>query len=203
MLASTSEVYGDPLEHPQAESYWGNVNPIGPRACYDEGKRFAEALTVNYQEKFGLEVRIVRIFNTYGPRSRIEDGRVIPNFVTQALRGEPITVYGDGLQTRSFCYVSDLVDGILRALFNPSARGRVINLGRPQENTVLEIARTIRALTGSASEIVHLPPRREEIARRRPDIGLARELLGWEPRVSLEEGLRQTIAWFRGRVYVG
>lgn len=200
LLASTSEVYGDPLQHPQPETYWGNVNPVGPRACYDEGKRFAEALTITYVRLHNLDARIVRIFNTYGPRNLPEDGRLIPNLVTQALSGQPITVYGNGRQTRSFCYVSDLVDGILRAMFVPGTKGQVINLGNPEEYAVLEIAQVVKRLTGSPSPIVHTPAREEEIARRRPDITKAQQLLGWQPRVGLEQGLRQTIGWFKGMV---
>ena len=200
LLASTSEVYGDPLQHPQPESYWGNVNPVGPRACYDEGKRFAEALTITYLRLHSLDARIVRIFNTYGPRNHPEDGRIIPNFMTQALRGQPLTVYGDGLQTRSFCYVSDLVEGIMRTMFTDDARGQVINLGNPEEHTVLEIAQIIQRLTGTASPIVHTPAREEEITRRRPDIAKAQKLLGWSPQVSLEQGLSRTLEWFKGVV---
>jgi UDP-glucuronate decarboxylase len=197
LFASTSEAYGDPLVHPQPEEYWGNVNPIGPRACYDESKRYGEALTVTYVRKFGLDGRIVRIFNTYGPRNDPRDGRIVPNFITQALRGEPITVYGDGTQTRSYCYVSDLVEGILRAALTPGLAGEVINLGNPLEYSAVELAVLIRRLAGSSSPIVHVPPRPEEIARRRPEISKARRLLGWEPQVGIEEGLLQTIAWFR------
>lgn len=200
LLASTSEVYGDPLVHPQPEDYWGNVNPVGPRSCYDEGKRFAEALVVNYAQQHSLDTRIVRIFNTYGPRNHLEDGRVIPNFLTQALRGEPITVYGDGHQSRSVCYVSDLVEGLLRAMFYPNTRDQVINLGNPEEFTVLELAQKAKSHTGSRSPIVHVQGRPEEIARRRPDITKAKELLSWEPKVSLEEGLRQTTLWFQGKL---
>ncbi|MBI2886689.1 MAG: SDR family oxidoreductase [Chloroflexi bacterium] len=199
LLASTSEVYGDPLVHPQPEDYWGNVNPVGPRSCYDEGKRFAEALTVNFAAQRGVDVRIVRIFNTYGPRNQPEDGRVIPNFLTQALAGAPITVYGDGQQSRSFCYVSDLVDGLLRAMDAPGTAGQVLNLGNPQEYPILEVARLAKALTNSPSPIVHLPGRPEEITRRRPDISKARRLLGWQPTMGLEEGLRKTIPWFEAR----
>lgn len=197
ILGSTSEAYGDPLEHPQAETYWGNVNPVGPRACYDEGKRFAEALTINYWRKYGVDVYIVRIFNTYGPRNDPEDGRIMPNFITQALRGEPITVYGDGRQTRSLCYVSDLVAGILEAAFLENTKGEIINLGNPEEHTVLEYAEMIKRLTGSTSPIVMVESRPEEIKQRCPDISKARRLLGWEPKVRLEEGLQETIAWFR------
>lgn len=197
LLASTSEVYGDPSVHPQPESYWGNVNPIGPRSCYDEGKRFGEALTVSYIRVHDIDARIVRIFNTYGPRSDPQDGRIIPNFVTQAVRGDPITVYGDGQQTRSYCYVSDLVEGIQRAMFFAGTKGLVVNLGTPDERSALEIAQKVKEISGSPSPIVHTPPREEEIARRKPDIALAKRLLGWEPRVSLEEGLAHTVSWFR------
>lgn len=197
LFTSTSEIYGDPSEHPQKETYWGNVNPTGPRACYDESKRFAEALTMTYLRQYGLDVRIVRIFNTYGPHNRPQDGRIIPNFVGQALSGEPITVFGDGLQTRSYCYVSDMAEGLIRAMFQEGARGEVINLGNPDERSVLEMARIIKRLSGSDSPIVHVPGREEEIARRCPDISKARQLLGWQPTVSLEGGLTETISWFR------
>jgi len=197
LLASTSEVYGDPLEHPQTETYWGNVNPVGPRACYDEGKRFAEALTVTYVRENQLDARIVRIFNTYGPRNHPEDGRIVPTFCMQALQGAPITVFGDGQQTRSLCYVGDLVEGLLRAQFTAGTTGDVFNLGRPDEHSVLEYATIIQRLAASSSPVVHLPAREEEIARRRPDIGKARRVLGWEPVTSLEKGLAETIAWFR------
>lgn len=197
LLASTSEIYGDPLVHPQPESYWGNVNSVGPRSCYDEGKRFAEALTTSYVKFHNVDARIARIFNTYGPRNDPKDGRIIPNFVTQALRGVPITVYGDGHQTRSYCYVSDLVEGIRRAMFTPGTKGLVVNLGSPDERSALEIAQRVKELSGSPSPIVHTPPREEEIARRKPDIARAKSVLGWEPRVPLEEGLTHTIAWFR------
>jgi nucleoside-diphosphate-sugar epimerase len=203
LLASTSEVYGDPLVHPQPESYWGNVNPIGPRACYDEGKRFGEALTVNYLWQYDLDARIIRIFNTYGPRNDPEDGRIIPNFISQALRGDPITVYGSGQQTRSFCYVSDLVAGILKAMFSPQSKGEVFNLGTTDERTVREIAEIVKAIANSASDIVHLPAREEEIARRRPDAAKAKAVLGWEPQVPLEQGLTETVAWFRQRLATG
>lgn len=201
LQASTSEVYGDPLEHPQKESYWGNVNPIGPRAVYDEAKRFAEAITMAYHRKHGMATRIIRIFNTYGPRMDISDGRVVPNFVAQALRNEPLTVYGDGTATRAFCYVSDLVEGMLRLLWSDEVLP--INIGSPHEMTILEFARAVKAAAGPecASEIVFYQPRQERTAddpqRRRPDITRAREILGWEPKVSLEEGLRHTIAYFR------
>jgi len=200
LLASTSEVYGDPLVHPQKEDYWGNVNPIGPRGVYDEAKRFAEAMTMAYHRTHGVETRIVRIFNTYGPRMRLNDGRVVPNFIAQALRGEDLTVYGDGSQTRSFCYVTDLVEGILRLL--RSACDGPVNIGNPQELSVLEFARRIIALTGSRSQITFRPLPVDDPRVRQPDIGLARRLLGWEPRVSLEDGLRETIHYFREKVGV-
>jgi dTDP-glucose 4,6-dehydratase len=195
MLASTSEVYGDPLEHPQKETYWGNVNPIGPRGVYDEAKRYAEALTMAYHRVHGLEVRIVRIFNTYGPRMRLGDGRVVPAFLEQAIEGEPLTVFGDGGQTRSFCYVDDLVEGILRLLLS-GVEGPV-NLGNPQEMTILEFARTILAATGSGSPIVHRPLPEDDPKVRQPDITRARTELGWQPRVSLAEGLAHTVGYFR------
>lgn len=197
LLASTSEVYGDPREHPQAEGYWGNVDPVGPRSCYDESKRFAEALTMVYHRTHGLDARIVRIFNCYGPRSAPDDGRLIPNLVTQALRGEPLTVYGDGRQTRSLCYVSDLVQGLSRAMFHPQSGGQIFNLGNPDERPVLEYARLVKEITRTASDIVHLEPRPGEIARRCPDITHTRLQLGWEPATPLQEGLRATVDWFR------
>lgn len=197
LLASTSEVYGDPLVHPQREDYWGNVDPVGPRSCYDESKRFAEALTMVYCREHNVDGRIVRIFNCYGPRSAPDDGRLIPNFVTQALRGEPITVYGDGSQTRSLCYVSDLVRGLVLAMFRAGTRGRIINLGNPDERPVLEYARLVKAITRTASAIVHVEARPGEIARRCPDISHAKAELGWAPTTALEEGLRATIDWFR------
>jgi len=195
LLASTSEVYGDPLIHPQPESYWGNVNPVGPRGVYDEAKRFAEALTMAYHRFHGVNTRIVRIFNTYGPRMRAGDGRVVPAFITQALAGEPLTVFGDGSQTRSFCYVEDEVDGIWRLL--NSDHHDPVNIGNPAEMTVLEFAREIIRLTESTSQITFRPLPEDDPKVRQPDITLARELLGWEPRVSLEEGLRRTIEYFR------
>ncbi len=195
VLASTSEVYGDPLEHPQTESYWGNVNPVGPRGVYDEAKRFAEAMTTAYRRCHGLDTKIVRIFNTYGPRMRVRDGRAVPNFIAQALRGEDLTVYGDGTQTRSFCYVSDLVDGILRLM--RSDANDPVNLGSPDEMTVSGIAEQIIRLTGSSSRIVHEPLPVDDPKVRQPDIGRARAVLDWEPRVPLAEGLAETIAWFR------
>jgi UDP-glucuronate decarboxylase len=197
LFASTSEVYGDPLEHPQRETYFGNVNPNGVRSCYDESKRFGEALAMSYRRKYGTDIRIVRIFNTYGPRCDPEDGRLVPNFVSQALVGTPITVYGDGSQTRSLCYVSDLVDGIYRMMTSDAASGEVINLGNPREHTVLEYAHLIRELCDSSSEIVHEPLPPDDPTRRQPDISKARAVLAWEPRVTLEDGLRQTIEWYR------
>lgn len=196
VVSSTSEVYGDPLVHPQPETYWGNVNPIGPRACYDESKRFAESLTMEYHRQHGLDARIARIFNTYGPRSDPEDGRVVPNFCVQALRGAPITIYGTGNQTRSFCYVDDLVAGLLRLIDVDGLAGQVINLGNPVEITVRGFAETVVSLTGSRSEILYKPLPIDDPTRRQPDIAKARELLGWEPAISLEEGLRRTLAHF-------
>jgi dTDP-glucose 4,6-dehydratase len=202
LLASTSEVYGDPLIHPQTEDYWGNVNPIGPRGVYDEAKRFAEAMTMAYHRYHNLDTRIVRIFNTYGPRMRLEDGRVVPNFIAQALRGDPLTVYGDGSQTRSFCYVRDLVEGIYRLLLSKEVEP--VNIGNPNEMTILQFAQKIVQLTGSASEITFVTPTdmrvKDDPKVRRPDISKARRLLGWEPQVSLEDGLRETIEHFRSRV---
>jgi dTDP-glucose 4,6-dehydratase len=199
LLASTSECYGDPQIHPQTEDYWGNVNPIGPRGVYDEAKRFAEAMTMAYHRFHGVKTRIVRIFNTHGPRMRLRDGRVVPNFIAQALKNEPITVYGDGSQTRSFCYVSDLVEGITRLLRSDYDQGPV-NLGNPVEVTILQFAERIKALTGSKSEIVRRPLPVDDPKQRQPDIGLARKLLGWEPKVGLDEGLENTIAYFKDRV---
>ncbi|MBI3360089.1 MAG: SDR family oxidoreductase [Chloroflexi bacterium] len=199
LLASTSEIYGDPLEHPQKETYWGNVDPVGPRGVYDEAKRFAEAMTMAYHRFHGVDTRIVRIFNTYGPRMRLNDGRVVPNFVAQALRGEPLTVYGDGAQTRSFCYVSDLVDGIVRLL--GSGEHDPVNLGNPRELTVLEFAKVINRITPNTAGIVFEPKRIQgDPQQRQPDITRARQILGWEPKVPLEAGLQQTIEYFRGRV---
>jgi dTDP-glucose 4,6-dehydratase len=198
VLSSTSEVYGDPLEHPQRESYWGNVNPIGPRAVYDEAKRFAEAITVAYHRHEQVDVRIARIFNTYGPRMRLDDGRIVPTFVAQALRGEPLTVFGDGTQTRSFCYVDDHVEGIWRLL--RSGFQDPVNIGNPLEMTVLQFAEAVQRLVGSHCEIVHRPLPQDDPRVRRPDITRAKELLGWEPKVAFEDGMRRTIAWFRERV---
>lgn len=195
LLASTSEVYGDPLVHPQPESYWGNVNPVGPRSVYDEAKRFSEALTMAFHRQHGVETRIVRIFNTYGPRMRARDGRVVSNFIVQALKGEPLTVYGDGNQTRSFCYVSDLVDGIYR-LFR-SDRVEPTNIGNPNEFTMLELARLVQELVGSSVPLRHDPLPVDDPKVRRPDITLATTQLGWQPTVELREGLERTIPHFR------
>jgi dTDP-glucose 4,6-dehydratase len=195
LLASTSEVYGDPLVHPQPETYWGNVNPVGPRGVYDEAKRFAEALTMAYRSTHGLNTAIVRIFNTFGPRQRPSDGRAIPTFVRQALKGEPLTVAGDGRQTRSICYVDDMVEGIVRMLH--SDHPGPMNLGNPHELSILELATWIRDLAGSSSEVVFVPRPEDDPGVRQPDISLAREVLGWEPKVPVEDGLRRTIAWFR------
>ena len=196
LVASTSEAYGDPLVHPQREDYWGNVNPIGPRACYDESKRLGETLTMEYHRQYQLNARIVRIFNTYGPNSQINDGRMIPNFITQALRNEPLTIYGDGNITRSICYVSDLIDGLMRAMFQPHTAGEVFNLGNTEEHTVLEYAHTIIRLCEASSSIIFESNRVDDPERRRPDISKAQQILGWQPRVSLEAGLRRTIEWF-------
>jgi dTDP-glucose 4,6-dehydratase len=202
LLASTSEVYGDPLEHPQSEDYWGNVNPVGPRGVYDESKRFAEALTMAYHRYHGVETRIARIFNTYGPRMRMDDGRVVPNFIRQALTAEPLTVYDEGTRTRSFCYVSDLVEGMVRLLW--SGEAYPVNLGNPREMTILEFADQIRKVTGSRSEVVFVHPRDERTKDdpmvRQPDISKARQVLDWEPKVTLEEGLAKTVDWFRERL---
>ena len=198
LLASTSEVYGDPLVHPQKEDYWGNVNPIGPRGVYDEAKRFAEAMTVAYHRYHRVDIKIARIFNTYGPRMRIKDGRAIPAFISQALQNQPITVFGEGHQTRSFCYVSDLVDGLYRLL--TSQQNMPVNLGNPAEMTIEELAETIRRKTGSKSPIVFEPLPVDDPKVRQPDISLARKLLGWSPRVSLDEGLTTTIAYFRKKL---
>jgi len=198
LLASTSEVYGDPLVHPQAEGYWGNVNPIGPRGVYDEAKRFAEALTMAYHRYHKVDTRIVRIFNTYGPRMRARDGRVVSNFIVQALLGEPLTVYGDGSQTRSFCYVDDLIEGIV-SLFERGT-SEPTNIGNPDEFTVLELAEQVLRLTGSASRIVHEPLPEDDPKVRQPDIGRARALLGWEPKVRLAEGLERAVAHFRAKL---
>lgn len=195
LLASTSEVYGDPLIHPQTETYWGNVNPIGPRSCYDESKRFAEAITMAYHRKYGIETRIVRIFNTYGPRMRVDDGRVVPTFIGQALKGEDLTIFGDGNQTRSFCYISDLIEGIVKAMHfgDPFP----INLGNPEEVTIKELADYIIRLTGANSRLVYRQLPQDDPKKRCPDITRARNLLKWEPKVNLAQGLKLTIEWFK------
>jgi dTDP-glucose 4,6-dehydratase len=198
LLTSTSECYGDPLEHPQRETYWGNVNPVGPRSCYDESKRYAEAVTMAYHRHHGLRTSIARIFNTYGPRMQVDDGRVVPAFIDQALRGEPLTIYGDGNQTRSFCYVDDLVDGLWRLA--GSKERYPVNLGNPAEMTILEFASRIIELTNSRSSVVFHPLPEDDPKVRRPDIGKARSLLGWEPGMPLDEGLRLTIAYFREKL---
>jgi len=197
LLASSSEIYGDPKIHPQLESYWGNVNPIGPRSCYDESKRFSESLTVNFHKKYGLDVRIARIFNTYGPRMRSDDGRIISNFIVQTLKNEPITVYGDGSQTRSFCYVSDMVNGLMKLMFTDGLGGDVINLGSRDEVAVLEVAKLIKKLTSSKSEITFKPLPENDPKRRNPNISKAKDLLGWEPSITLDVGLYKTIEYFR------
>jgi dTDP-glucose 4,6-dehydratase len=201
VIASTSEVYGDPLEHPQRESYWGNVNPIGPRGVYDEAKRFSEAMTLAYHRYHGLDTKIVRIFNTYGPRMRLRDGRAVPAFMSQALQNEDVTIFGDGTQTRSFCYVSDLVDGILRLMH--SGTNEPVNIGNPHEVTIEEIARAIITLVGSRSRIVYKPLPVDDPKQRRPDITRARTLLQWEPKVDLEEGLMKTVDYFKARLAAG
>jgi dTDP-glucose 4,6-dehydratase len=198
VIASTSEVYGDPLEHPQKETYWGNVNPVGPRGVYDEAKRFAEAMTMAYHRFHGVDAKIVRIFNTYGPRMRVNDGRSVPAFMSQALRNEDVTIFGDGSQTRSFCYVSDLVDGILRLM--ESSSNEPVNIGNPHELTIKDIAETIIRMTGSRSQLVYRPLPEDDPKVRKPDITKARTLLGWEPKVSLEDGLTRTIEYFRRKV---
>ncbi|MGD9904431.1 MAG: UDP-glucuronic acid decarboxylase family protein [Vicinamibacterales bacterium] len=198
VIASTSEVYGDPLEHPQKETYWGNVNPVGPRGVYDEAKRFAEAMTMAYHRYHGIDAKIVRIFNTYGPRMRVKDGRAVPAFMSQALKNEDVTVFGDGSQTRSFCYVSDLVDGIIRLML--STENEPVNIGNPAEMTIKQIAETIIEMTGSTSRIIYKPLPVDDPKVRRPDITRARTLLGWEPQVDLREGLTKTIDYFKTKV---
>ena len=194
--ASTSEVYGDPLVHPQTEDYWGHVNPIGPRSCYDEGKRIAESLMVNYHQEHGTEIRIIRIFNTYGPRMAPDDGRVVSNFIMQALKGEDLTVYGDGLQTRSFCYCDDLIAGMMK-LMDQNEHTGPINIGNPVENTMLELAEAVIKVTGSRSKVIHMPLPKDDPKKRCPDITKARTLLGWEPQVRLAEGLKSTMEWYK------
>ncbi len=198
LLTSTSECYGDPQVHPQVETYWGNVNPVGPRSCYDESKRFAEAMTMAYHRVHGVRTHIARIFNTYGPRMQLNDGRVVPAFLDQALRGEPLTIFGNGKQTRSFCYVSDLVDGLIRLM--ASEERYPVNLGNPREMTILEFAEQIRALTGAKVPLVHHALPQDDPRQRQPDITKARQVLGWEPRVALEEGLRHTVHYFKQRI---
>lgn len=199
LQASTSEVYGDPEEHPQKEEYWGRVNPIGPRSCYDEGKRVAESLMVNYRQQNDVDIRIIRIFNTYGPRMAMNDGRVVSNFIIQALNGEPITIYGSGEQTRSFCYVSDLIEGALKMMEQEELTGPV-NLGNPKEIKIIELAESILKFTGSKSKIMFRPLPEDDPVRRRPDITLAKKKLNWQPRVSLEEGLKETIQYFKNKL---
>jgi nucleoside-diphosphate-sugar epimerase len=197
LLASTSEVYGDPLVHPQKESYWGNVNTVGPRSCYDESKRLAETLTTIYHQEFGCDVAIVRIFNTYGPRMKKDDGRVVSNFICQAIRNLPLTVYGDGKQTRSLCYVDDLIEGITHVMFSKTTSGEVFNLGNPHEVTIGELAIVIKGLTRSKSEISYHPLPQDDPKQRNPDIQKIGDQLGWAPKISLEKGLSQTIDWFQ------
>jgi dTDP-glucose 4,6-dehydratase len=197
LFASTSEVYGDPTEHPQSETYWGNVNPNGIRSCYDESKRFGEAMTMVYSRKYNLDCRIVRIFNTYGPRMRKTDGRVVSNFIVQALENKPLTVYGDGSQTRSFCYVSDLVDGLMKLMFVDLAHGEVVNIGNPEEYTMVELAKKIREMTQTKSEIRFESLPVDDPKKRRPDITKAKKILGWEIKTSVDDGLRQTIDYYR------
>ncbi len=197
LQASTSEVYGDPEIHPQTEDYWGRVNPIGPRSCYDEGKRCAETLFFDYHRQHNLAIKVVRIFNTYGPRMHPNDGRVVSNFIVQALRGEDVTIYGDGQQTRSFCYVDDLIDGMVRMMNSPAALTGPVNIGNPVENTMLELAELVLKLTGSKSKLARKPLPQDDPKQRQPNIELARSQLGWQPRVSLEDGLKETIAYFK------
>jgi dTDP-glucose 4,6-dehydratase len=197
LFSSTSEVYGEPAVHPQVESYWGNVNPNGPRSCYAESKRFGEAATLTFHRTLGVDARLIRIFNTYGPHSRSDDGRVLPNFITQALRNQPLTIYGDGSQTRSYCYVSDLVRGIILAMLGDHTSGEVFNLGNPDEYTVLDFARVIAREVGSTAGFVYEPLPEDDPSRRRPDVTKARDMLGWEPRVDLVTGIAATIGWFR------
>jgi UDP-glucuronate decarboxylase len=200
LQASTSEVYGDPTVHPQTEDYWGNVNPIGPRSCYDEGKRCAETLFFDYHRQHAVQIKVARIFNTYGPRMHPSDGRVVSNFIVQALRGDPITIYGDGQQSRSFCYTDDLIDGLIRLMESPGEIVGPINLGNPSEFTMRELASLVLAETGSSSPLVTMPAPDDDPRQRQPDISLAREKLGWEPRMSLREGLKPTVAYFRALI---
>lgn len=200
LVSSTSEIYGDPLEHPQREEYWGNVNPIGPRACYDESKRLAETLTMEYYRQYQSDVRIVRIFNTFGPNSQIDDGRMIPNFITQALKNQPLTIFGNGSKTRSITYVEDLVEGLVLAMWHANTTGEVFNLGSTEEYTVLDYAQMIIRLCNASSPIVFEPSRIDDPERRRPNPSRAEQTLGWQRKVSMEQGLRQTIAWFSQRI---
>ncbi len=197
LIASTSEVYGDPKEHPQKETYWGNVNSFGPRSCYDESKRFGETLTYIYLQKHGINARIVRIFNTYGPKMRKDDGRAVSNFINQALEGKEITIYGDGESTRCFCYVADMVEGLMKLMFGDNTKGEVVNIGNTDEYKVIDLAKKIKDLTGSKSEIVFKPALPDDPLKRKPDITKAKNLLGWEPKVSLEEGLKKTILYYQ------
>lgn len=197
LQASTSEVYGNPEVHPQTESYWGRTNPIGPRACYDEGKRCAETLFFDYHRQHGVRIKVARIFNTYGPQMRVDDGRVVSNFINQALEGRPITIFGDGSQSRAFCYIDDLIEGLIRLMDSPDSVTGPINLGRPQEFTMLELAKLVLAETGSKSEIIYAPLPEDDPTQRRPDISLARKTLDWEPNIDLRDGLRRTIGYFR------
>lgn len=197
LITSTSEAYGDPLQHPQKETYWGNVNPVGIRSCYDEAKRFAEAMVMEFVRKHNVDARIIRIFNTYGPRLQKDDGRVISNFINQCITNKPITIYGTGKQTRSFCYVSDQVRGLLLAMFRAGIKGEVINIGNPGEFTMIEAAQIIKKMTGSKSKFVYKPLPKDDPTKRKPDITKAKKLLGWQPAIKLQEGLRYTIAWFR------
>jgi nucleoside-diphosphate-sugar epimerase len=200
LLASTSEVYGEPLVHPQTENYWGNVNPIGTRSCYDVSKRFAENLTMNFFRQYGLDVRIARIFNTFGPRMRLDDGRAIPNFIVQSLTGKPITVYGDGKQTRSFCYIPDMIDGLMKFMLKDDLPGEVVNFGNPEERTVLDMATLIKEMTNSNSEITFRQLPKDDPTRRKPDITKAKKLLGWQPKTDFIDGLKKTVEWFEGEI---
>lgn len=202
LLASSSEVYGDPLEHPQREMYRGNVNPVGPRAPYDESKRFAEALTITFRRECELDVRVARIFNTYGPRMRPDDGRVISNFIVQALKGKPITVYGDGSQTRSFCYITDMVEGLMRLMYTDGLEGEIVNLGNPYETTILEVAKLVKKLSKSDSNILFEPLPKDDPKRRNPDVSKAKDLLSWAPTVTLDTGLRKTIKYFKSVISI-
>jgi len=200
LLTSTSEVYGDPSEHPQKETYWGNVNPFGVRSCYDESKRFAETLTMIFFRKYGLDVRIARIFNTFGSKMRKDDGRAIPNFIVQALSGQPITVYGDGKQTRTFCYISDMINGLVKLMFTDGLSSQVVNLGNTKERSIVSVAEFIKDLTKSKSEIIFKPLPEDDPTKRKPDITKAKKLLNWEPKVDFVDGLKETIEWFKGEL---